>query len=386
VNARPRRRRYLHWPTPWRRAHAAAMALMPLLLATGVALYWPPVHTVLIPVLPVVYDAHVALGLIWLFLMLAPVVAPPRFAGRRTLSTLDWLPLLALGVGTAVTGGVLVAPGVFSAAWRAVEFTGHGVFAVALAVAVAAHALARAERWVVRQARFDPARRQFLRYALYGAGAALVLPWLGRLPLALARSGGEEAQVVEGEFITYSAAGFIPYIPRSKYRLEVTGAVASPLNLTYEELLALPRTEVVRNFQCVTGWVVPSVHWAGVRLADLLARAGPLPGETVVQFESADGIYTDTLSGDQLFLPDVLLAYEMEGKPLPPERGGPVRLVVPPMYGYKSVKWVRRIRVTNRVVPGFWEQRGYAVDAWIQMRPPPPPSCGGHPQSMSTLC
>ena len=377
--ARSPGRRYLHWPPAWRRAHTAAIALLPLLLASGMALYWPPVHAWLIPYLPLIYDGHIVLGLVWVLLLLWPVVVSPRFAGRRTLSALDWLPLLALGVGASVTGLVLVLPGVFSATWRAIEFGGHGVFALLLAVAVAAHAVARWRRLVVRQTRFDPERRAFARYALYGTGAALVLPWLVRLPGALAGSGrgsGQSPQAVESDFVTYSAAGVIPQISTADYRLRVDGAVDTPYELTLDELKAMPKVDVVKNFQCVTGWVVPSVHWTGVRLADLVARAGPRAGNTVVEFYSADGVYTDTLAGvGQVDLGDVILAYGIEGGSLPAERGGPVRLVVPPMYGYKSVKWVNRIRVTDRVQPGYWEVRGYAVNAWLSVAPPPP-SCG----------
>lgn len=371
-------RRYLHWPAPWRRAHLAAIILLPLLLATGMALYWPPVHTAMIPYLRAVYDLHIVLGAVWLGLVLWPVVLPPRFAGRRTLSAVDWLPLLALGLAAAATGVVLVLPLVFSALWRSVEFFGHGLFAAALAAAVVGHAVLRMRRTVVRATRFDPERRAFLRYAAYGLVAAVVLPWADRLPGLLA--GGPTAmaagpQGVEGQFVTYSVTNTIPQIPRSTYRLEVTGGVDAPYTLSYDELLAMPRVSVVRNFQCVTGWVVPSVRWTGVRLSDLVLRAGAKAGYDVAQFLSADGTYTDTLSGSEIDLSDVLLAYEIDGAPLSDDRGGPVRLVVPEMYGYKSVKWVHSIRMAAKVQPGYWEARGYAIDAWIGT-PPPPPPCG----------
>jgi DMSO/TMAO reductase YedYZ molybdopterin-dependent catalytic subunit len=370
-----RHRRYLHWPAPWRRAHLAAILLLPVLLGTGVALYWPPVHAVLIPYLPALYDGHIALGLTWLALVLWPVVLPPRFAGRRTLSAADWLALLALGVAAAATGIVLVVPMVFSAAWRALEFGAHGLFALALAIAVGAHALARWRRAVVRGARFEPERRAFVRFAAYGALAAFVLPWVARLPRALAGGGEAAGEGTVGQFVTYSAAGFIPQLVAERYTLTVDGAVEAPYTLTYEDLVRLAPTERTRDFQCVTGWVVPNVRWTGVRLADLVARARPHPRANVVQFFSADGVYTDTLRGDQIDLGDVLVAYAIDGVPLPAERGGPVRLVVPEMYGYKSVKWVTRLHVTDRVQPGYWEVRGYAVDAWIGA--PPAGAAGG---------
>lgn len=369
---RTRPRHYLHWPVGLRRGHAAAIALVPILLATGVALYLPAVHAVLIPYLPVIYDAHIALGLLWLALLLWPVVVPPRFAGRRTLSLADWFPLVALGVGAALTGIILVLPTLFSAVWRALEFTAHGLFAVALALAVALHMIARWRRAVARNARFEPERKAFVRFALYGLAAAVVLPWLSRLPRALAGSGSGPTTPagVEGEFVTYSAAGFTPNLRQADYRLQVDGAVDAPYTLSLDALRAMAPVEVTRNFQCVTGWVVPNVRWTGVRLGDLVARARPRPGNRVVELYSADGVYTDTLAGLQVDLADVLLAYAIDGAPLPAERGGPVRLVVPEMYGYKSVKWVRRIRVTSAVAPGYWEVRGYPVNAWINGSPP----------------
>ena len=369
---RSRPRRYLHWPVGMRWAHGVAIALVPLLLATGVALYLPAVHAVLIPYLPVIFDLHIALGSLWLALLVWPVVMPPRFAGRRTLSLADWFPLLALGVGAALTGIVLVLPGVFSAVWRELEFTAHGLFAIALAVAVSIHMLARWRRAVARHARFEPERRAFAQFVVYGAAAALVVPWLSRMPRALAGPSVAPGSptVVEGEFVTYSAAGFIPTIQPSDFRLTVDGAVASPYTLTLDELKAMAPVERTRNFQCVTGWVVPNVRWTGVRLSDLVARAGPVGDNHVVELYSADGVYTDTLAGSQIDMEDVLLAFELDGAPLPAERGGPVRLVVPEMFGYKSVKWVRRIRITHSVEPGYWEVRGYPVNAWISGAPP----------------
>lgn len=369
VSSEERPRRYLHWPAGWRRGHTIAIALVPVLLLSGVALYWPPVHAALIPYLPAIYDLHIALGLGWLALLAWPAMLPPRFAGRRTLSAADWFPLLALGVGAALTGVVLVLPAVFSALWRELEFTAHGLFAVALALAVALHAVARWRRAVARNMRFAPLRRNFVRYAMYGAAAAFATPWLVRLPAALARGGRSAGPVsassVENEFVTYSAAGYIPRVEPGRFRLTVDGNVEAPYTLTLDELKALPSVERVRNFQCVTGWVVPSVRWTGVRLADLVARARPKAGNRVVEFASSDGVYTDSLAGDQIDLADVLVAYALDGAPLAAERGGPVRLVVPEMFGYKSVKWLARLRVTDRVEAGYWEVRGYPVNAWL---------------------
>ncbi len=169
-----------------------------------------------------------------------------------------------------------------------------------------------------------------------------------------------------GRFRIYSVTGATPVRDRVTYRLTVDGFVDTPLQVTLDELEAMPPTELVRDFQCVTGWRVPRVPWAGVRLADLLDRAGARPDAAAVRFYSIDGLYTESLTMDQARRDDVLVAYEMEHHPLPSVHGGPVRLYVAPMYGYKSLKWLDRIEVTEgSAPPGYWAERGYDQDAWV---------------------
>jgi DMSO/TMAO reductase YedYZ molybdopterin-dependent catalytic subunit len=163
----------------------------------------------------------------------------------------------------------------------------------------------------------------------------------------------------------YTVAATMPRFDRATWRLRLEGLVEQPVTLTYEELLRLPRAEQVSDFHCVTGWSVKNVHWAGVRFRDLLAMARPRPSASVLTFVSAEDPYVDTLTLAQAGLADAMLAYEMDGKPLPREHGAPVRVVIPEMYGYKNVKWVERIVVGDHLEPGYWEQRGYDVDAWV---------------------
>jgi DMSO/TMAO reductase YedYZ molybdopterin-dependent catalytic subunit len=145
----------------------------------------------------------------------------------------------------------------------------------------------------------------------------------------------------------------------------VTGLVDRPLNLTLDDIESMSRTRLVKNFQCVTGWRVPKVHWEGVKLSDLLDAAGVQAGAGGVEFDSYDGADTESLTLYQARLPDVIVAYRMLGAPVTTEHGGPVRLYVAPMYGYKSLKWLRSIRVVEQPEPGYWEQNGYPVDGWI---------------------
>jgi DMSO/TMAO reductase YedYZ molybdopterin-dependent catalytic subunit len=163
----------------------------------------------------------------------------------------------------------------------------------------------------------------------------------------------------------YTVASSMPRFDPATWRLRIDGLVERPLALGYEQLRALPRAEQVSDFHCVTGWSVKNVRWAGVRFGDLLAPAGLRSQATALTFTSAERPYVDTLSLQQARLPDALLAYEMDGRPLTRDHGAPVRVVLPEMYGYKNVKWVERITVTNSPEPGYWEQRGYDQDAWV---------------------
>ena len=163
----------------------------------------------------------------------------------------------------------------------------------------------------------------------------------------------------------YTVAATMPTFDRGMWRLRIDGLVQRPMQLSYDQLLALPKSEQVSTFHCVTGWIVGDVHWAGVRFSDLLAHAGPLPTAHAAHFVSAEVPYDDYLTLGDLALPDVLLAYEMDGQPLVQEHGAPVRVVIPDMYGYKNVKWVNRITLVPKQGLGYWEQRGYDLNAWV---------------------
>jgi DMSO/TMAO reductase YedYZ molybdopterin-dependent catalytic subunit len=168
-----------------------------------------------------------------------------------------------------------------------------------------------------------------------------------------------------GGFRYYSVTSRIPTRTAVTYRLRVGGLVERPETFTLSDLHRLPQTALTRDFQCVTGWRVRNVAWSGVALADLLEQVGVRPGARAVQFTSFDGTYTESLTLEQARRRDVLVATRMLGKPVTREHGGPVRLYVAPMYGYKSLKWLGGIEVTDAVRAGYWEHRGYDVDAWV---------------------
>ncbi|MEV7326433.1 molybdopterin-dependent oxidoreductase [Streptomyces sp. NPDC093970] len=168
-----------------------------------------------------------------------------------------------------------------------------------------------------------------------------------------------------GGFRYYSVVGSVPRKNDSNYELRIDGLVDRPRTFTLPELRAMRQTRVVADVLCTDGWRVDDTPFEGVRLADLLDAAGVRSEGVAVRFTCFDGAYTESLSLEQARRSDVLVALRMQDKPITHEHGGPARLYVAPMYFYKSAKWLSGISVTDAVVPGYWEERGYDVDGWL---------------------
>ncbi|QZL04899.1 molybdopterin-dependent oxidoreductase [Streptomyces sp. BHT-5-2] len=202
-------------------------------------------------------------------------------------------------------------------------------------------------------------------------GVALGAPLRDAVDGALARVRDKDPTGVtgllpgSGGFRFYSVASSVPRRTAADYRLTVDGLVARPRTYTLAELQGLPRTRLVKDVQCVTGWRVPKTPFTGVLLSRLLAAAGVEPQARAVRFTCFDGVYSESLTLEQARRPDMLVAYAMDDRPVTDAHGGPVRLYAAPMYFYKSAKWLSGITVTDRVQPGYWEQYGYEVDAWV---------------------
>jgi DMSO/TMAO reductase YedYZ molybdopterin-dependent catalytic subunit len=168
-----------------------------------------------------------------------------------------------------------------------------------------------------------------------------------------------------GGFRYYSVASSVPRRTARTYRLTVDGLVRKPATYTLADLRAMPQTRIVRDVQCVTGWRVPDTPFEGVKLSQLLDAAGVRPEARAIRFTCFDGTYSESLTLTQARRDDVLVALRMQDEPVSHSHGGPVRLYVAPMYFYKSAKWLSGITVTSSVRPGYWEERGYDVDAWV---------------------
>lgn len=150
-----------------------------------------------------------------------------------------------------------------------------------------------------------------------------------------------------------------PAIDLANFRLQLTGEVVNPLTLSVTELQSLPFTSMTIRHVCVEGWAA-IVQWGGVKLRDLLTLAQLKPNAKYVYFKSADGYYESWDLASSLH-PQTLLAYQMNGAPLPPENGAPLRLAAPIKLGYKQSKWVTEVVVTSQLLPkrGYWEDLGY---------------------------
>jgi DMSO/TMAO reductase YedYZ molybdopterin-dependent catalytic subunit len=201
------------------------------------------------------------------------------------------------------------------------------------------------------------------------AGGVSSLAWGKSVWSHLSKAVGPAESLVPlvptGGWRIYTVSGSMPTFDRATWRLEVGGLVEKPVSFTYAHLRALPRAEQISTFHCVTGWTVKNVHWGGVRISDIFDLVRPVPAAGALQLVSAEKPYVDYLTIKQVRLHDVMLAYEMNGKPLPREHGAPLRLIIPEMYGYKNVKWLESINLVSKPEDGYWEQLGYDRDAWV---------------------
>lgn len=160
-----------------------------------------------------------------------------------------------------------------------------------------------------------------------------------------------------------------PKFDETEYRFKVWGAVAEPLEITWNQLQSLPRTRLTADFHCVTTWSRYDNAWEGVAIRDILAMVKPKPEAAYVTAHSWSG-YTTNMPLSDLDDDDTLIAFTHDGEPITPDHGGPVRLIVPKLYAYKSAKWLSGLEFMEKDRPGFWEIRGYHnhADPWKEER------------------
>jgi DMSO/TMAO reductase YedYZ molybdopterin-dependent catalytic subunit len=160
--------------------------------------------------------------------------------------------------------------------------------------------------------------------------------------------------------------GSVPRIDLAQWRFEIFGLVERPLSFTWEEFQVLPRFKVFADFHCVTRWSRLGNLWEGASVRELLHRAGVKPQAKFVVPTGYDNGWTTNLPLAEFNVEDALFADTHDGQPLSADHGGPMRLIVPRLYAWKSAKWLRSIELISEDRPGYWEQGGYHLhgDPW----------------------
>lgn len=354
---------------------------------------------------------HIVLGLASLLPMAAYALLAPKH--WKQLRGKPWqranvIVVLALLGGWLLSGIVLWLHRQLGPGWANPALTWHDLLTWIGLPYVLYHSITRlkwlkqAGRRTVRTGREDglhPAaspealmsRRTFIRTAV-GAGIALAvgpsfLQWAGK---ALGSAGGATSEELasrdanrlipapqplpaslppqgggaKGNFRVYTVTP-IPSFTNADWSFTIDGLVEKSFIWNWEQFVELKRTVQVSDFHCVTGWSVYGNTWEGIPLKLLLEQAGVKAGAATAKFYSGDGVYTDSLTLEQAVMDDVMVAVLHDGKPIPSDLGGPVRLIVPRMYAYKSVKWLNRIELIKGDHTGYWEERGYSKDAWV---------------------
>ena len=170
--------------------------------------------------------------------------------------------------------------------------------------------------------------------------------------------------------VSKNPSGFDPDVEADKWLLQVGGLVGQPVRITYQQLRAMPPVEQLQTLECISnevgGDLISNARWKGVRLRDILARAGG-PGAKAVKvaFHCADG-YTESIPIGDAMNPTTVLAYEMNGEPLPKAHGFPARLLVPGLFGMKNPKWITRLEVVDYDFQGYWEKSGWSDEAVVK--------------------
>lgn len=397
------------------RAYAWIVLFMAL---SGLLFYMPSLRGLLAPVRVPLVRAHVVLGVAGALLLVAYLAHAPahwRTMGSLWGRRLNAVVAVLLAVGWAFSGVILWWDRAFMP-WTSAALWWHGTLTWVGIPYLLGHALLRWRRidlrlpWarprpkdeadfgslesVALYHRMQAAKRRrlflstALRLGTLAAGASLLayfqrdrLPWGGSqatagaaaaydpLPEPSPLSSPPVGGGARGRFRIYNVARAPFRYDAQSWRLTVNGLVNKPLALTWPEVAALPRDVWVRDFHCVSGWSVYNVTWEGIPLSTVLATAGVRPEATHVKFYSYDGVYTDALTLDQAYLDDVILAVLKDGKPLTHDEGGPVRLVVGRMFGYKSVKWLSGVELIDEPHRGYWQRLGYSEDAWVPGMP-----------------
>jgi DMSO/TMAO reductase YedYZ molybdopterin-dependent catalytic subunit len=228
-------------------------------------------------------------------------------------------------------------------------------------------------------------RREFLvRSAVIGAalaGAGALVQWLGTAAAQAGAAAQTIFQRIKGlppevtpndkfYVVSKNPTGLDPRLDAGKWSLEITGLVGKPVKLTYADIQAMPAFSRYHTLECISnevgGDLIGNAMWKGVRFRDLLERAGGINPKAIrFALRCADG-YSEGIPVADAMRPDVMLAYEMNGVPLPPSHGFPVRMLVPGLFGMKNPKWLTKIEAVSTNFTGYWQASGWSDEAVVQ--------------------
>ena len=331
----------------------------------------------------------IALGVVGYVLARWRALRSCPVAGGAAAWVLAFVPLTALTVGPASeflqarleAEGVLLAPAAIT-----LQILGAlAAYALVFALVYAGGRWLLTRRRVVRPSNGgDMTRRELLRRSLLLAGGVAAGSTLARMiqtasgrAIALAASvlakitglPPDVTPTKEFYVVSKNPFGLDPVLDAAKWSLDISGLVSRPRRLSYEDVKALPAVERFHTLECISneigGDLIGNARWKGVRLAELLTRAGGVGPRTVkVAFRCADG-YTESIPVKDAMNPNTLVAYEMNGAPLTPKHGFPVRLLVPGYFGMKNPKWITRIEPVDHDFQGYWERSGWTDDAVV---------------------
>jgi DMSO/TMAO reductase YedYZ molybdopterin-dependent catalytic subunit len=298
---------------------------------------------------------------------------------RRGIS--PWLVLAGLIGGLWLVLGLVMTPlgglGIFaqdSTAGAQNAMLAFLVIAGVYGVAVVAGVFGSLERDGVE---IDPARRQFLRWATLGVPAFLAVVYLSRFmdglasrsqPTALTANEGELPPAITPteDFYTVSKNIVDPTVNADNWILVVEGEVEQEIGFTYDDILEMESVKQITTLECISNTVggeyISNAEWTGIPLRKILEQAGVKDGVADISLHAEDD-YSDSIPLEKAMEDNVILAYEINGEPLPDEHGYPLRLIVPGIYGMKHVKWINRIEPVGQVYSGFWQERGWSYEA-----------------------
>jgi DMSO/TMAO reductase YedYZ molybdopterin-dependent catalytic subunit len=195
----------------------------------------------------------------------------------------------------------------------------------------------------------------------------------GKAEQKLLERGLDPARLPPGQYLTEKwpvlHAGTVPQTDLATWDFKVFGEVEEPVTLSYDELQALPQTEITIDIHCVTRWSRFDTSFKGVHWSELAKLVKPKPTARFAVAHAEQG-FTSNVPLDAIEDDHALIAWEADGEPLEPEHGWPLRLVVPSKYFWKSAKWLRGLELLAADQPGFWERYGYHNDAgyWQEQR------------------